>query len=135
MTKFPSVGNDALSRAAQHYLEAIYDLQKSSGRAATSAEAVRLGVSDPSATRMIRKLASLRLLEHTPYHGAKLTPAGEALASRAIRRRDLIEQYLIGFLGYPAGEAGAEADRLERAVSEQFEARIAALLGPPPSAP
>ena len=129
------MGNDALSRAAEDYLEAIYELQKAKGKAITSAVAERLQVSDPSATRMVKKLAGLGLVSHAPYHGAELTAAGEALASRAIRRRDLIEQYLIRFLGYPAGEVGAEANRLEHAVSEEFEARIAALLGPPPSAP
>lgn len=124
----PAVVNDVLGQAAKDYLEAIYELQMAGGRAATSAVARRLGVSDPSATRMIRRLASLRLLDHTPYHGATLTPEGEALARWLIRRRDLIEQYLIQYLGYPAGEAGADARRLQCAVSETFEHRIGLLL-------
>ena len=83
---------------------------------------------------MVKKLTDLGLLRHTAYHGAKLTPAGEVLARRVIDRRKLIALYLIGFLSYPAGEAGAEADRLEPAVSEKLEARIAILLRHPGSA-
>lgn len=123
------MGDDTLSRAAEDYLEAVYELQKVSGKAATSAVARRLGVSDPSATRMICKLASLRLLERTPYHGAKLMPAGEALVSQAARRRDLIARYLIRFLGYSTGEAGTEADRLKHVISEKLEGRLGTSLG------
>jgi DtxR family Mn-dependent transcriptional regulator len=78
---------------------------------------------------MVKKLAALGLLSHTPYHGAELTPAGEVLARRAIRRRDLIARYLIRFLDYSAGEAGAEAEQLEHVISEKLEGRLAASLG------
>ncbi len=122
-------GQEALGGSGRDYLKAIYELQASTGRATTSAVAEQLGVRDPSATRMIKKLAGLHLVEHTPYHGAKLTPVGEVLTRRVLHRRELIARYLIACLGYPEGEAGAEADRLERAVSEKFEARIAVLLG------
>lgn len=124
-----AVRNDALSRVAEDYLEAIYELQKATGKAATSAVARRLGVNDSSTTHMIRKLASLRLLEHTPYHGAKLMPAGQALALRAARRRDLIARYLIRFLDYSVGEAAIEADRLKHVISEKLENRLGASLG------
>lgn len=123
------MGSDALSRTAEGYLEAIYELQRASGKAVTSAVARRLGVTDPSATRMIRKLTSLGLLEHTPYHGAKLMPAGEALALRAARRRDLIARYLIRFLDYSSAEAGIEADRLKHVISQKLEDRLGVLLG------
>ncbi len=132
--KSPAARDQTLGGAGRAYLKVIYDLQVRHGTAATSAVAHQLGVSDPSATRMIKKLAVLGLLSHMPYHGAKLTSAGELLARRTIQRRELIARYLVGFLGYPAEEAGAEADRLEHAVSEKFEAQIATLLGHPPSA-
>ncbi len=131
----PTSRDQTLGGAGQAYLKAIYELQVGTGRAATSAVAQQLGVSAPSTTRMMKKLAALGLLSHTPYHGAELTPAGEALARRAVHRRELIARYLIQFLDYPARDAAPEADRLEHAVSEKFEHRIAELLGHPPSAP
>ncbi|MDP9351022.1 MAG: metal-dependent transcriptional regulator [Chloroflexota bacterium] len=124
----PTVRDQTLGRVGKDYLKAIHELQVSAGKATTSAVAVQLGVSDPSVSRMVKKLAALGLLTHTPYHGAKLTPAGEVLARRIVHRRELIAQYLIAFLDYPAGEAGAEADRLEPVISDKLEARITALL-------
>jgi DtxR family Mn-dependent transcriptional regulator len=129
----PAVGDDALSQASEAYLRAVCELQELFGKATTSAVAEQLQVSDPSAARMVKKLARLGLVNHTPYHGAELTPAGEVLARRAIHRRDLIARYLIRFLGYSPGEAGAEAGRLEHATSETFERRIDALLRGPAS--
>lgn len=131
MTRSPAVYDVALGRSGRDYLNAIYELQVSTGTAATSAVAERLGVSDPSVTHMVKKLAALGLLSHTPYHGAKLTPAGELLARRIIYRRELIARFLVSFLSYPVGEAGVEAERLEYAVSEAFERRVAALLRHP----
>lgn len=124
----PTVRDHALSQAGREYLKVIYELQGSTGRAVTSAVAGELGVSDPSVTGMVKKLTDLGLLSHTPYHGAKLTPAGEVLARRVLHRRELIALYLIGFLGYSAAEAGAEADCLEHAVSEKLEHCIETLL-------
>ncbi|MBA2361927.1 MAG: metal-dependent transcriptional regulator [Chloroflexia bacterium] len=124
-----SVRDQTLGRAGTNYLKAICELQENSDKAITSAVAAHLSVSNPSATRMMKKLADLGLVERTPYHGAKLTPAGEALASRAGRRRNLIERYLIEFIGFSAVEAGIEANRLEHAVSEKLEHHIETLLG------
>ncbi len=124
-----SVRDQTPGRAGTNYLKAIFELQEKSDKAITSAVAAHLSVSNPSVTRMMKKLADLGLVERTPYHGAKLTPAGEVLASRAGRRRDLNERYLIEFLGYSAAEAGIEANRLEHAVSEKLERRIETLLG------
>lgn len=124
-------GQEALGQAGRAYLEAIYELQQRSGKATTSSVAARLGLADPSATRMIKKLAALQLLERTPYHGARLTPAGETLARQTTRRRAMVERFLVEVLGYRYAQAQAEADRLAYVISEEFERRIAALIRHP----
>ncbi len=121
-------GQQALGRSGRDYLKAIYEIQQSSGRAATSAVAERLGVSDPSVTRMVKKLAALQLLERTPYQGARLTPAGETLARQVTRRRDVVERFLMEVLGYCYEQAHAEVDWLAYVISEEFERRIAVLI-------
>ena len=120
-----------LSQTAEDYLKAIYKLQFEQGRATTSALAERVGVSPPSATAMLKKLAALKLLRHAPYHGVTLTPAGEKAAIEVIRHHRLLEQYLSETLGIPVEEVHAEADRLEHALSEELEARIDRALGYP----
>jgi DtxR family Mn-dependent transcriptional regulator len=119
-----------ISDAAQDYLKAIWKLGRE-GRATTSAIAEELDVSPASATGMLKRLASLGLVEHERYHGATLTPAGERMALEVVRHHRLLELYLMEALGLGWDKVHAEADRLEHHLSEEVEARIDALLGYP----
>lgn len=122
----------ALSQTVQDYLKAIHALQgESGGRAKTSAVAERMGVAPPSATAMVKKLASLGLVRHERYRGVSLTPAGERAAIEVVRHHRLLEQYLSETLGVSIDAVHAEADRLEHALSEELEARIDERLGYP----
>ena len=120
-----------LSETAQDYLKEIYKLQTETGRVETSALAERVGVAPPSATAMLKKLGALGLLEHEPYHGARLTRAGEKAAIEVIRHHRLLELYLAETLGVDVEDVHEEADRLEHALSEELEARIDRALGYP----
>ena len=119
-----------LSRSVQDYVKELYKLQLD-GRASTSGLAERMGVAPASATAMLKKLAGLGLVEHEPYKGASLTPAGERAAIEMIRHHRLLEQYLSATLGLPIDAVHAEADRLEHALSEELEAAIDQSLGYP----
>jgi DtxR family Mn-dependent transcriptional regulator len=119
-----------LSQSVQDYLKELYKLQ-AGGRASTSGLAERMGVAPASATAMLKKLAQLGLVEHEPYRGARLTPAGERVAIEMIRHHRLLEQYLSQTLGLSIDAVHAEADRLEHALSEELEAAIDQSLGFP----
>jgi DtxR family Mn-dependent transcriptional regulator len=120
-----------LTDAIQDYVKEIYKLESSGQRATTSALADRLGVSSPSVTAMVKKLASLGLVRHERYRGATLTPKGERVALEVIRHHRLLEQYLSQTLGLPMDALHDEADRLEHALSEELEAHIDRTLGFP----
>lgn len=120
-----------LSESVQDYLKAIYSLRHENERATTNALAARLNVTAASVTGMLKKLAELKLVLYEPYQGATLTPAGEKIALEVIRHHRLIELYLIEAMGYSWDQVHAEADRLEHAISEEFEDRISTLLGHP----
>jgi DtxR family Mn-dependent transcriptional regulator len=120
-----------LTDAIQDYVKEIYKLQAAGTRVTTSALAGRLGISPPSASAMVKKLASLGLVEHERYRGAWLTPKGEKVALEVIRHHRLLEQYLSQTLGLPIDELHDEADRLEHALSEELEAHIDRTLGYP----
>jgi DtxR family Mn-dependent transcriptional regulator len=124
-----------LTDAIQDYLKEIYKLEAVGLRATTSALAERLEVSPPSVTAMLKKLATLGLVEHRRYHGAALTDRGERVALEVIRHHRLIEQYLVKTLGLSIDAVHAEADRLEHALSEELEAHIDRTLGFPTSDP
>jgi DtxR family transcriptional regulator, Mn-dependent transcriptional regulator len=121
----------ALSDTIQDYLKGIYKLQEAGGRATVTALARDQGVSPASASMMLKKLAALDLLEHEPYRGARLTPAGERVALEVIRHHRLLELYLARTLGLSVDDVHDEADRLEHVISEELEARIDKALGYP----
>ena len=126
-----------ISHAVEDYLKAIYDLEEDTGRVSTTALAGRLAVSPASVTGMIQKLADERprLVQYERHHGVLLTAAGRRLALEIIRHHRLIELYLAESLGYEWDKVDAEAERLEHVISEEFEDKIAALLGDPTTDP
>ena len=122
---------ELLSDAIQDYLKEIYKLVGEGDRATTTAVARSMGVSAPSVTSMLKKLAALGLVTHEPYKGATLTASGERIAVEVIRHHRLLELYLMQTLGMAIEDVHAEADRLEHALSEELEARIDEALGFP----
>jgi DtxR family Mn-dependent transcriptional regulator len=130
-----SGGLENLSAAAQDYLREIYKLQAESGRVRTSTLARRLGVTAPSATAMVKKLASLGLADHQPYRGVRLTATGKRYALEVLRHHRLLELYLAQTLEIGLDAVHAEADRLEHALSEELEVRIDEALGSPTQDP
>lgn len=120
-----------LSEAIQNYLKIIYELQSAHGPVSTSAVAERMEVAAASATAMLKRLAGMKLLRHSPYQGVTLTRAGERIALEVVRHHRLLELYLAQVLGYSWDMVHDEAERLEHAISEEFEERIDAQLGRP----
>src|SRR5512135_2824353 len=122
---------DKLSPPIEDYLKTIYLLREREGAASTTGIAAALEVTPASVTGMIKKLAELKLVRHTPYQGVELTKSGEKIALEMVRHHRLLELYLFETLGYTWDKVHAEADVLEHVISEEFEERIAARLGNP----
>lgn len=120
-----------LTKAIEDYLKVIYRLQRAGEGVTTNVLAAEMGVSPASVSNMMKKLARLRLVEHTPYHGAALTPGGEKVALEVVRHHRLLELYLAQALGVSLDRVHEEAERLEHVLSEELEERIAAQLGQP----
>lgn len=125
-----------LSAVMEDYVKAIYHLQVTSdGRVKTSEIADRLGVTPPTVTSMVEKLADRELVDREKYGGVELTPDGERVALEVIRHHRLLEAYLTEHLDYPWSEVHEEADRLEHHISEAFEERVADALDDPHTDP
>ena len=120
-----------LSQAIEDYLKAIYMVGQDGATVTTNALAQRLDVAPASVTNMVKRLARLRLVRHTPYRGVELTEAGERVALEVIRHHRLLELYLSRHLGVSLDQLHSEADRLEHVISEELEEKIAVALGQP----
>ncbi len=124
----------ATSESVDDYLKAILELGGAEdARVTTNALAGRLGVRTPSVTGMLQKLGSQRpaLVLYEKHRGVRLTAAGKRRAWELIRHHRLLELFLHHLLKYSWDEVHEEAERLEHFISEQFEDRIAAILGDP----
>lgn len=135
--------------AVEDFLRTVYELQHTNTPVSVALIGRRLHIKSPSVSDMIRRLGvgasasehphgfypPTPLLEHHPYRGVRLTPSGEQIALQVIRRRRLLELYLVQRLGYSWDEVDAEAERLEHALSEQLTQRLATALGNPHTDP
>jgi len=120
-----------ITSAHQDYLKTIYMLLSRGQEASNSAIAQALGVAPASATNMVKRLAEAGLIEHVPYRGVQLTPAGQQVALEMVRHHRLIELFLHDVLEMSWDQVHVEAERLEHAISEEVEEAIARKLGYP----
>ncbi len=121
-----------VSNAVQDYAKAIWSLaQRAHEPVSTSALADRLAVSPASASAMVKRLESMGLVEHEPYHGVTLTPAGKRVALEVVRHHRLLELYLSEALGMSWDRVHEEAEVLEHAISPALSELIADKLGNP----
>jgi DtxR family Mn-dependent transcriptional regulator len=124
---------DQLTHSTQDYLKAIYSLTRNGQPTSTLQVADALGVRPASVTHMLQKMdeAEPRLVIYRKHHGVRLSPEGEVMALRLIRRHRLIELFLHDVLDYPWERVHTEAEVLEHAISPFFEERLAEYLENP----
>jgi DtxR family transcriptional regulator, Mn-dependent transcriptional regulator len=128
----PAPDSHALSISAENYAKAIYTLTRGEGETASTTDlARRLDLSPGSISTMIKRLDDAGLAEHVPYRGVRLTPEGERVALRIIRRHRLLELFLVTTLDIPWEDVHRHAESLEHAVSDELIEIIAKRLGDP----
>lgn len=100
------------------YIELISDLIIEVGEARQVDMAARLGVSQPTVAKMLKRLASVGLIEMIPWRGVFLTPEGEKLAQESRERHQIVENFLL-VLGVSAEIARRDAEGMEHHVSQE----------------
>lgn len=120
-----------VTHVVEDYVKAIYKLQQESESVSTTDLSRRMGTSAAASSKMMKYLASHQIIDHTPYHGVRLTDLGRRIALETIRHHRLLELYLCKALGYSWDQVDAEAEKLEHHISEEFEERIDRMLGHP----
>ncbi len=124
-----------LTESDQDHLRAIYDAGGARAQIAMGRVAEVAGNSPASVTVAVKRLHARGLVDYVRYKGVRLTPEGERLALEMVRHHRLIERFLVEFLGYDWNDVHEEADRLEHAISEELERRIAARVSDPTTDP
>ena len=113
----------------EDYLKAILEAESEGEIVISATLAHWLSVSPPAVTMALRRLKKDGLVRVRADGQVGLTAAGRKIARRLTLRHHLIERMLSEMFGMPWYEVHDEAERLEHAVSPDFEAKLLARLG------
>ena len=123
------------SEVVSRYLEAIYYMWSEKELLRSARLADWLGVSRPTVTVALRRMARDGLVRLNGRKEIELTRSGMVKAESIVRRHRIMERWLTDSLGLDWVAADAEAARLEHAVSERVEKRLFETLGRPATCP
>lgn len=120
--------------AFEEYCETIFELSEDGVRVVQARISERLGISRPSVSGMVKRLAAEGLVELDGVE-IHLTEAGRTLAERVVRRHRLAERFLCDVLGLPWAEAHHEAGKWEHVIGPAVEDALVRVLGDPTTCP
>jgi DtxR family Mn-dependent transcriptional regulator len=113
----------------EDYLKAILEAESEGETVISATLAHRLAVSPPAVTMALRRLKKDGLVRVRGDGNVGLTPAGRKIARKLTLRHHLIERMLSEMFGMEWYKVHDEAERLEHAVSPNFETKLLAKLG------
>ena len=113
----------------EDYLKAILEAESEGENVISATLAHWLSVSAPAVTMAMRRLKRDGLVKVQVDGRVQLTGAGREIARRLTVRHHLIERMLHEIFGMEWTKVHEEAERLEHAVSADFEARLVKKLG------
>jgi DtxR family Mn-dependent transcriptional regulator len=125
----------AISSSVEDYLTAIYRLTNTARAVPPTRLAEFMGLSGPSITLMVRRLADQGLVVKDNGHGVSLTSDGQARALEGLRKHRLAERFLVDRLGFDWGQAHVEAHRFEHALSAEVADALERYLQHPSTCP
>lgn len=119
----------------KHYVETIFYIRYEEGRVRPGRLAEWLGVSPPTVTVTLQRLARDGWVKIGSDRSVSLTARGEGLAAAIVRVHRLLERWLTDVLGLDWAAADQEAQLLAPGVSERVADRLDERLGHPTTCP
>lgn len=113
----------------EDYLKAVLEAESEGESVISATLAHWLSVSPPAVTMALRRLRKDGLVRVHSDGEVRLTAAGRKIARKLTLRHHLIERMLSEMFGMEWYKVHDEAERLEHAVSPDFEAKLLAKLG------
>jgi DtxR family transcriptional regulator, Mn-dependent transcriptional regulator len=119
----------------ENYLIAIQTLHDDGIRCIPARIAEIVGVSPPTVTEALKRMARDGYIAPTHDPEVELTDAGRELVAALMRRHRIVERWLTDALGLDWASAHEEAHRLEHAISDTVAERLWASIGYPDGCP
>jgi len=123
------------SEAAERYLEAIYYIEHEGEVPRPGRLAEWLGVSAPTVTVSLQRLARDGLVRIAEDRSVELTDSGSDAAATIVRRHRIVERWLTDVLGLDWATADLEAAQLTHGMSDLVLDRLDDRLGRPNTCP
>ncbi|HLT17069.1 MAG TPA: metal-dependent transcriptional regulator [Acidimicrobiales bacterium] len=120
--------------AFEEYCMAVFELREDGVEVIQARIAERLQVSRPAVSEMVRRMEAEGLVT-VERNEIRLTPAGDRLAERVVRRHRLAERLLTDVLGLSWAFAHKEAGKWEHVISDEVEEALVRVLGEPTTCP
>ena len=114
---------ESISISQDDYLERILELIERKGYARIADLAGDLGVREPSASTMVKRLAQAGLVEREPYRGFVLTDAGRQRAEQIHERHRVLAAFFES-IGVAAATATRDIDGIEHYLSDETVAAL-----------
>lgn len=123
-----------VTETIEDYLESIYNMRDEGKKVIAARLAERLGVKPPTVSQTLQRMVRDGLIK---IDGGEIvfTRSGQEVAEAAIRRHRLVERFMTDFLGIPWAVSHTEAEKLQHALSDLIEQKMAEALGNPKSCP
>jgi DtxR family Mn-dependent transcriptional regulator len=127
--------NKIITHALEDYLKAIYQLAEEPQPVIAARIAAETGVAPSTIFTTLQRLAKDGYVTVNRKKEIHLTSDGKKVAEKIVRRHFLTERFLTDLLGLDWVKAHQEAHRLEHAISQEVEERLAKLLSNPTTCP
>jgi len=124
-----------VTETIEGYLESIYNMHDEGKQVIAARLAERLGVKPPTVSQTLQRMKRDGLIKINDDGEIILTGLGQEVAEAGIRRHRLVERFMTDFLGIGWAEAHREAERLQHAMTDLIERKMAEALGNPTACP
>ncbi|MFP4207400.1 MAG: manganese-binding transcriptional regulator MntR [Wenzhouxiangella sp.] len=116
--QYAAVRNAHETELIEDYVELIGDLLEHNGEARATDVAARMGVSQATVARMVRRLNELGYVSNEPYRSLFLTDKGREMADWSRQRHAIVLRFLRA-LGVDDATARIDAEGVEHHVSKK----------------
>jgi DtxR family Mn-dependent transcriptional regulator len=114
-----------ISYTEENYIKAIYHLSSGEERdVSTNAIADAMQTKPATVSDMIKRLALKKLISYEKYRGVSLTPDGQHIALKVIRKHRLWEVFLVDKLKFNWDEVHEIAEQMEHIQSTRLVERL-----------
>ena len=114
---------DHAAETAEDYVEAVAEIEASSGACRVKDLASRFAVSHVTVVRIVKRLESEGYLATVPYKPIELTAKGKRLAKDCKERHEIVYRFLLA-IGVEERIAAIDSEGIEHHVSPQTLERL-----------